>query len=127
MRSNAKKFVCKEIFKFYESFIKIYNEKSDKGCFLEGVVQYSKYLHNLHNNLLLVSERMKIEKKVEKLVANLSDKAEYVMHIRNLKQALNHGLVLKKVHRIIKFKQKFWLKSCIDMNPHLRKSLKNDF
>ena len=45
---------------------------------------------------------MKI-KKVEKLVANLHDKTEYVVHLRNLKQALNHGLVLKKVHRIIKF------------------------
>ena len=44
---------------------------------------------------------MKIEK-VEKLVANLHDKTEYVIHIRNLKQALNHGLVLKKVHRVIK-------------------------
>ena len=46
-------------------------------------------------------ERTKIEK-VEKLVANLHDKTEYVIHIRNLKQALNHGLVLKKVHRVIK-------------------------
>ena len=43
---------------------------------------------------------MKIEK-VEKLVANLHDKTEYVIHIRNLKQALNQGLVLKKVHRVI--------------------------
>ena len=43
---------------------------------------------------------MKIEK-VEKLVANLHDKTEYVIHIRNLKQALNHGLILKKVHRVI--------------------------
>ena len=47
---------------------------------------------------------MKIEK-VEKLVANLHDKTEYVIHIRNLKQALNHGLVLKKVHRVIKVSQ----------------------
>ena len=47
---------------------------------------------------------MKIEK-IEKLVANLHHKTEYVIHIRNLKQALNHGLVLKKVHRAIKFKQ----------------------
>ena len=38
---------------------------------------------------------MKFEK-VEKLVANLHDKTEYIVHIRNLKQALNHGLVLKK-------------------------------
>ena len=47
-------------------------------------------------------ERMKIEKN-GKAVANLHDKTEYVIHIRNLKQALNYGLVLKKLHRIIKF------------------------
>ena len=37
---------------------------------------------------------MKIER-AEKFVANLHDKTEYVIHIRNLKQTLNHGLVLK--------------------------------
>ena len=42
-------------------------------------------------------------KKVERLVANLHDAIEYVIHIRDLKQALNHGLVFNKVHRIIKF------------------------
>ena len=45
---------------------------------------------------------MEIEK-VEKLVASLRDKTEYVIHIRNLKQRLNYRLVLKKVHRVIKF------------------------
>ena len=40
--------------------------------------------------------------KVEKLVANLHDETEYDIHIRNLKQALNHELVLKKYHRVIK-------------------------
>ena len=63
---------------------------------------------------------MKIEK-VKKLVANIDDKTEYVIYIRNLKQALTHGLVLKKLHRIIEFKEKAWLKSCIDMNTNLRK------
>ena len=48
---------------------------------------------------------MKVEK-LEKLVTNLHDKTEYVIHIRNLMQALNHGLILKKVHRVIKFNQK---------------------
>ena len=57
---------------------------------------------------------MKIE--VEKLVANLHDKTEDVIHMKKLKQALNHGLVLKKVHRVIKFCQNAWLKSYIDMN-----------
>ena len=69
---------------------------------------------------------MKIEK-VEKLVANLHDKTEYVIHIRNLKQALNHRLILKKVHRVIKFNQNAWLKPCIDMNTGLRKKAKNYF
>ena len=55
---------------------------------------------------------MKIEK-VKKLVTNLDDKTEYVIHMRNLKQALNHGLILKKVHRIIKFNQNVWLKPYI--------------
>ena len=66
-------------------------------------------------------------KKVEKLVANLHDKSEYVVHNKNLKEPLNHGLVLKKIHRIIKFKQKAWLKYYTDMNTDLRKKAKNDF
>ena len=69
---------------------------------------------------------MKIEK-VEEPVGNLYDKTEYVMHIRNLKQALNHGLVLKKFHRVIKFNQNAWLKPYIDMNTILRKKAKNGF
>ena len=55
--------------------------------------------------------------------ANLHDNIEYVAHIRNIK----HGLVLKKLHRIIKFKQKAWLKSCIDMNIDLRLKSKKRF
>ena len=72
---------------------------------------------------------MKIEK-VEKLVPNPHDKTEYVIHIRNLKQSLNNGLVFKKVHRVIKFNQNAWLNPYIDMNTNLRKRqhiLKNDF
>ena len=64
---------------------------------------------------------MKIEK-VEKLVAKLHNKTQYVIHIRNLKQALNHGLVLKRVERIIKFKQKAWLKLYTDVNIGLKKA-----
>ena len=54
-----------------------------------------------------------------KKIANFHDKTEYVIHIRNLKQALNHGLVSKNVHRVIKFNQKAWLKPYIDMNTEL--------
>ena len=66
---------------------------------------------------------MKIEK-VEKLATNLHDKTEYVMHKRILKQALNHGLVLEKFYRVIKFNQKPWLKPYIDMNTKPRQKQK---
>ena len=73
-----------------------------------------------------MSEIMIIEKR-EKHVVNLYDKTEYVIHIGNLKQALNHGLVFKQMHRTSKFKQKAWLKSYIDMKTVLRKETKSDF
>ena len=112
----------KDTSQFNEDLINNYNEESDEGYFLEVDVQYLEKLHELHNDLPFLPERMKIEK-VEKLVTNLHDKTEYVIHIRNLKQALNHGLVLKKVHRVIKFNQNVWLKPYIDMNADLRKRL----
>ena len=86
---------------FNEDFIKKYNGKSDEGYFLEVDVQYLKNLNNLPNDLSFLVDKMKI-KKVEKLVANLHDKAKYGIHITNLKQALNNGLVLKTLHRTIK-------------------------
>ena len=69
---------------------------------------------------------MRIEK-VEKHVANLHDKYKYVIDIRNLKQALYHGLISKKVNRVIKFNQKTRLKLYIDMNTKLTKNAKNDY
>ena len=69
---------------------------------------------------------MKIDK-CKKLVCNLLNTKKYVVHIRSLKQALNYGLKLKKVHRIIEFNQESWLKPYIDMNTELRKIAKNDF
>ena len=55
------------------------------------------------------------------------NKKKYVIHIRSLKQALNHRLIFKKVHRVIQFNQEAWLKPYIDMNTELRKKAKNDF
>ena len=69
---------------------------------------------------------MRIEK-FEKLVANLPNKSEYVICIRNLKQTLSHGLVFKKIRRVIKFNQNAWLKPNIAINTYLRKKAKNDF
>ena len=71
-------------------------------------------------------ERMKIDK-TQKLVCNLHDKKKYVVHISILKQAFNHGLKLKKVHRVIEFNQEAWLKKYIDMNTELRRKASNDF
>ena len=66
---------------------------------------------------------MKIDK-CNKLACNLLNKKKYVTHINSLKQALNHGLKLKKIHRIIEFNQEAWLKPYIDMNTELRKAQK---
>ena len=94
----------KDTSQFNEDFIKNYNEESDEGYFLEVDVQYPEKLHELYNDLPFLPEGKKIEK-FEKLVANLPDKTECVIHIRSLKQALNHGLVLKAIHKVIKFNQ----------------------
>ena len=74
---------------------KNYDEDSNKRYILEIDIEYPKDLHNLHSVLPFVSERMKI-KKYNKLVCNIHDKENYVVHIRALKQALIHGLILKK-------------------------------
>ena len=60
-------------------------------------------------------------------MCNLRDKKKYVVHISILKQALDHGLKLKKVHRVIEFNQEAWLKKYIDINTELRKKASNDF
>ena len=109
-----------------EEFIKNYDENSDKGYILEADVKYPRKLHDLHSDLPFLPKRMKIDK-CKKLVCNLLNKKKYVVHIQSLKKALNHGLKLKKIHRIIEFNQEAWLKPYIDMNTELRKVAKNDF
>ena len=78
-----------------EDFIKSYNKESDKRYFFEIDVQFTKKLPGPHSDLPFLPERIKIEKG-EKIAANWYDKSEYVIHIRNLKQAWNLGLVFKK-------------------------------
>ena len=109
-----------------EEFIKNYNENSYKGYILEVDVKYPKELHDLHSDLPFLPKKIKIDK-CKKLVCDLRNKKKYVVHIKSLKQALNHGLKLKRVHRIIEFSQKAWLKPYIDMNTELRKLAKDDF
>ena len=114
-----------ELLKFKEDFIKNYDENSNKGYFLEVDIDYPKELFNLHKDFPFLPESKKVNK-VEKLICDIEDKKKYVIHIRALKQAVNHGLRLKKVQRIIQFKQKEWLKVYIDMNTELRKNAKNE-
>ena len=109
-----------------EDFIKNYDENNDKGYIFEVDVKYPKRLHELHSDLPFLPERMEINK-CKKLVCNLYSKKKYVAHINTLKQALNHGLKFKKIHRVIEFNQEAWLKPYIDMNTELRKLAKNDF
>ena len=80
----------KKVSKFDEDFIKNYDEDSNKEYILEV------------DDLPFLSERMRI-KKCNNLVCNLYDKKEYVVHIRTLKQALDHGLILNKLHKVIQF------------------------
>ena len=97
-----------------ENFIKNYDEDSNVGYFIKAD-RYPKELHNKHSDLPFLPERMKVNK-CKKLVCNLYDKKDYFDHIRSLKQALNNGLKIKKIHRVLKFNQSAWLKSYTDMN-----------
>ena len=116
-----------DISRINKKFVKSYDKKnSGKGYILEVDVDYPSKLHKLHNDMPFLPERMKIDK-TQKLVCNLRDKKKYVVHISILKQALDHGLKLKKVHRLIEFNQEAWLKKYIDMNTELRKKASNDF
>ena len=81
---------------------------------------------SLHSDFSFLPERKKIEK-CDKLVCNIQYKEKYVVHIRALKQVLNHRLILKNIHRVIQFNQEAWLKPYIDMNTKKRKETKNEF
>ena len=100
--------------------------QTDKGYVLEVDVSYPKELHNQHNDLPFMCERMGING-VEKLVPNLRDKKNYVIHIQALNQAPQHGLRLNRIHRAIEFDQSPWLKTYIDFNTQLRTAATNDF
>ena len=114
----------KNLSKFNEDFMKKYDENSNTVYFLESVIEYPKTLFNSHKELPFLPERKKVEK-VEKLICSIEDKEKYVIHIRPLKQALNHELKLKKAHRVIQFNQKAWLKPYI--NTKYRIEAKNEF
>ena len=115
-----------DISKFDEKFIKNYDENGDKGYIVEVNVEYPEKICMLPSGLAFLPERMKINK-CTKLTCTILKKENYVIHIRALKQAVNHGLKLTKVHRIIQSDQEAWLKPYVDMNTDLKKDAKNDF
>jgi hypothetical protein len=113
------------------------------GHILEVDLEYPEELHDLHNEYPYCPEHSditydmlssysaniisKTNSKSNKLIATLRKKEKYVIHERNLKQAVDAGLVLSKVHRVLEFKQKPWMEKYIDFNTDKRKQAKNDF
>ena len=118
---------------------------SPTGYILEVYLEYPQKLHNVHNDYPLAPEKINIPKEwlskyclkianahnittgaVKKLVPNLMNKNHFVIHYRNLQQCLKLGIELKKIHRILKFKQKDWMKPYIDFNTQKRKEATNE-
>ena len=99
-------------------------------------MEYPYNLHRRHNDYPLAPERLVIDESMlspfqlkfpanqkktsTKLAPNLRDKKNYVLHYRNLKFYLEQGLILKKIHRVLTFKQSPWLKTYIDYNTRMR-------
>ena len=123
-----------------------YKADGKKGLILEVDLEYPQELHDLHNdypvcpekvkvsNDMLSGYRKKIAEKykiliglVSKLIPTIRDKKEYVLHYRNLQLYSDLGLLIKKVHRVLKFDQSPWLKQYIDFNTEKRKHAKNSF
>ena len=96
-------------------------------CILEVDLEYPEELHDLHNDYPLCPERVECDKGVKKLIPNLRNKNNYVVHYKTLIQYLNLGMELKKIHRGIKFIECDFLKPYIDKNTNLRTQAKNDF
>ena len=110
--------------RFNEKFIKNYNEDSNKGYILDADVKYPINLHDLDGDLLFLPEIMKTSKCKKQYAICM---IKHVVHIRSLKQAFNHELILEKVHQVIQFNQEVWLKLYIDMNIKLREKGKKLF
>ena len=134
----------KNINKIEQKLMNIKNNSST-GYVLEVDLEYPKKLHDIHNDYPLAPEKINIPKEwlsdyclkianahnittgtVKKLVPNLMNKNNYVIHYRNLQQCLELGMKLKKIHRILKFKQKDWMKPYIDFNTQKRKEATNE-
>ena len=109
-----------------ENFVKSYNKNSSKGYVLKVDVDCPCELQNLHCDLPFLPEKMVVNN-TKRIICNLQDKKDYVVHINVLKHSLDHGLKLIKVHQAIEFDQEAWLKEYINFNTELRKKATNDF
>lgn len=105
------------------------NDDSDIGYIFEVDLHYPRELHDKHNDYPFCPEKRSISgiTKNEKLLLTFYDKKNYIIHYSMLKLALEHGLMLKKVHRVLQFKQTAWLKPYIDLNTKFRAQANNDF
>lgn len=120
--------------------------EGDTGYVFEVDLDYPLALHDSHSDYPLAPESFKIEPAMlssyqndlltklgmkegscTKLVPNLFDKKNYVVHYRNLQLYLALGMRLTKIHRVLSFKQSPWLKAYIDFNTSKRKVAKNEF
>ena len=116
------------------------------GHIYEVDLEYPEELHDSHNDYPCAPEKIKVPDdelsdycreikdkfnissgNVNKLIPTLNDKKNYVLHEENLKLYLSLGLKLKKVHRVLEFSEKPWLKEYIDFNTEKRKNAKNAF
>ena len=105
-----------------------WKSNSKKGYIIEVDLEYPKELHDLHNSYPLAPEKINFGGgKINKLIPNLYDKKNYICHIKNLQLYVDLGLKIKKIHRILEFDQKPWMKSYIEFNTELRKKATNAF
>ena len=104
-----------------------WKSSSKKGYIIEVDLEYPKELHDLLNSYPLAPEKIKIDNKISKLIPTLYDKKNYICHIKNLQLYVNLGLKIKKIHRILEFDQKPWMKGYIEFKTELRKKASNAF
>lgn len=104
-------------------------DDSDRGYIFEVDLHYPAKLHDKHNDFPFCAEKQNIPgiTKDKKLMLTFYDKKKYVIHYQMLKLALEHGLVLKKVHRVLQFKQSKWLEEYISLNTLYRSKATNNF
>ena len=103
-----------------------WKSSSKKGYIIEVDLEYPKELHDLHNSYPLAPEKIKVGI-VSKLSPTLYDKKIYICHIKNLQLYVDLGLKIRKIHRILEFDQRPWMKGYIEFNTELRKKATNAF